>query len=142
MDIREFDLVIHADFHEIPQLIDRLERFAEAGALPGQAMFKIQLALDELINNVIDHGYPDRPPGEISIHVAHSDDNVDIILTDDAALFDPFSVDTPDLDAGIEERPIGGLGVHLVRTLMSNARYSVVDGRNRVHLTLALRDMT
>lgn len=131
-----------ANIGEIPHLFERLRNFCADCAVPADVEFKIQLALDELINNIIDHGYHGRQPGEISILIARTGDNVDIELQDDAALFDPFSVASPDLDASVEDRPLGGIGVHLVRTLMDSFKYSVRNERNHVHLRLALEGVS
>lgn len=138
----EIASVIRADIHEIPGLFARIQRFGADCGIAEAALFKIELALDELINNVIDHGYPGRAPGEIAVRLRCEGDRIDIELSDDADLYDPFGIATPDLDADIEDRPLGGLGVHLVRSLMSEARYRVVDGRNSIQLSLALKEPT
>ena len=68
----------------------------------------------------------------------HSGDHLDLVLVDDGDPFDPFTAPVPDLAASIEERDIGGLGVHLVRTLATRFAYERADGRNVVTLGFAL----
>jgi anti-sigma regulatory factor (Ser/Thr protein kinase) len=139
---RQAAFSIPADIHAIPELIAHIRRFGAECALTDDQLFRIELSLDELINNVIDHGYPGRAPGWVSVRLRCLDAAIEIVLDDDADLYDPFAIETPDLDAGIEERPLGGLGVHLVRSLMSEVRYQVVNGHNSIQLRLALEEPT
>jgi serine/threonine-protein kinase RsbW len=140
MKIGELHLALRADPHEISRFSSTLKSFAADCRLPDDALFKIQLAIDELMNNILEHGYPAGSPGEIEIWVTRYGDRVEVEMLDDAVLFDPFSIKAPDLQAGIEDRPLGGLGVHLVKSLMSMYSYSVEGGRNRVHLSLVQKD--
>jgi serine/threonine-protein kinase RsbW len=90
--------------------------------------FSANLCLEELITNTIQYGLGNAPDRAIRIFISRSPDCLEIVVRDDAPPFDPFnSVPTPDIDAGVDERDIGGLGVHLVRTLMDEA-WATYDG--------------
>lgn len=90
--------------------------------------FATNLCLEELITNTIQYGLANAPDHAIHISIDRSPDWLEIFIRDDAPPFDPFAaVPTPDIEAGVDERDIGGLGVHLVRTLMDEV-LSVHDG--------------
>jgi len=90
--------------------------------------FSANLCLEELITNTIQHGLSNAPDHAIRICISRSANCLEIEVRDDAPAFDPFnSVATPDIDASVDERAVGGLGVHLVRTLMDEA-WATYDG--------------
>lgn len=120
-------------------LSTRIEGFMEAAGIAATPAYRLQLAVDEFFNNAVDYGYPDGRAGEIAIEVRRSGDRLLLVFSDDGDPFDPFAAPAPDLGASLEERRIGGLGVHLVRTLSDSFAYSRENGRNvkRVAFTLA-----
>jgi serine/threonine-protein kinase RsbW len=136
MLIRELDLLLNNDGLEIPRLASTLEYFAEVGNIPSKALFRLNLALDELLTNVISYGYPEQRVGEIRIRVRFDGNRIEVRLADDALAFDPFSVPDPDISSSLDERPIGGLGVHFVRTLMDEVSYSREGRENIVVIAL------
>lgn len=138
MTIPRLDLVLKAQRSELPMLLTHVSRFAAENGIPPDAAFKMELAVDELANNVIDHGYPTGKAGEICISLAHHGSRVTIDFFDDACLFDPLGVPEPDMSSDIEARSPRGLGIHLVRSLMTESRYSVEGRHNRISLGLAL----
>ena len=142
MTATRFDRVFKAEHGEIAVLMEAFGSFAEEASLPADAVFKIELVLDELMNNTIDYGYPDGGAGEIRVAIERLPGRVTIDYADDARLFDPFALPEPDVTLGIDERKPGGLGVHLVRKLMSESAYTVERERNHIRLGLALDDPT
>ena len=142
MTTTRFDRVFKAEHGAIATLMAAFGSFAEVTSLPADAVFKIELALDELMNNTIDYGYPDGDAGEISVAIERLPGRVTIDYADDARLFDPFALPEPDVTLGIDARQPGGLGVHLVRKLMSESAYTVERERNHIRLGLALDDPT
>ena len=118
----------------------RLEAFADAFArgrgLPDDERIRLLLILEELFTNVVVHGYaPGSDKGSISVALGWSDGRWTIDLVDNGRPFDPLARAAPDLDAPGEERQIGGLGIHIVRSLVDEARYRRSGRRN--HLQLA-----
>lgn len=90
------------------------------------------LAVNEAVTNVLLHGYDDLP-GVVSISAAAEGGDILVRLTDDAPLFDPTAVPPPDINLPLEERPLGGLGVHMMRQLTDELNYSIAaDGRNEL----------
>ena len=99
---------------------------------PDSLVFKVNLVLEELGLNILSYGNSDvdRSP-EIEITLISEDDSLTIEVADDGRPFNPLEdAVVPDVDALLGERSIGGLGVHLVRTLMDDLSYQRADGRN------------
>ncbi len=102
--------------------------------------FAVNVSVDELLTNTISYGYDDSDGHRIEMTVWMEGSVLVIELSDDAKPYDPTVAPHPDIDAPIEKRPIGGLGVHFVRVLMDGFRYRRTDGRNVVTLTRETRN--
>ncbi len=116
---------------EIATLADALELWGAIAQVPPATLQAVNLMLDELITNVVMHGYPATHHGEIFVNVCHSTGRLDVELRDYAMTHNPLSAAEPDLESGIEDRAIGGLGVHFVRKLADEVTYERAneDGR-------------
>ncbi len=123
-----------AKLTEVRNLSAAVERFGDANALPQPTVFIINLALDELITNAIMHGTFDAPDPKIDIHLEIEQNIVTLIMEDNGSPFDPTGMDADDVDttSSLEDRAVGGLGLHLVRTFAHDLNYEFVDGRNRL----------
>lgn len=120
---------------QLPAATRFLQEFWEAAALPPAAAFPFELALEEIFMNVAMHGtHGDQVP-TVWLEASHEDDWIRLRLEDDAPPFDPLQRATPDTAAALEDRAIGGLGIHLVREMMDQVEYSWSDGRNRLVMT-------
>jgi anti-sigma regulatory factor (Ser/Thr protein kinase) len=83
----------------------------------------VNLCLEELITNTIQHGLGGAPDRQILIRLSRTHEWLEVMLKDDAPPFDPFvEAPAPDLEADVDTRAIGGLGVHLVKSLMDDVR--------------------
>ncbi|MEN6623266.1 MAG: ATP-binding protein [Smithella sp.] len=104
---------------------------------------RIELALEEILVNIIKHAYKEcGVDGEIEIICKLADDRTLIIeIMDSGMPFDIFSAKEPDVNAGIEERQIGGLGIFLVKQLMNDVRYSRERDRNKLTLVIHNSDL-
>jgi serine/threonine-protein kinase RsbW len=97
---------------------------------------RILILLEELLTNLAKYGYPDRAePGRAEIALALNGSRLEIEFIDDGCAFDPLAVLLPNLDEPLEERPIGGLGLHLLRSLSDVVRYERRDNRNVIRLS-------
>ena len=90
----------------------------------------MNLALDEIISNVIEHGYEDTLEHEIPITVRFEGDLLTIEIEDDGRPFNPVAEPLPDVDLPLEERPIGGLGILILRSMADGHEYRRERGRN------------
>jgi serine/threonine-protein kinase RsbW len=119
------------DLAEIQLLAEAVELFWEEKELPQKALFQVNLALDELLTNTISYGYPEG--GEYALLVRLTlEEEKDLIIEirDDGFPFNPLEREEPDISQDIEERPIGGLGIHLVRQMMDEIEYRWEDDHN------------
>ena len=132
-------LALKNDLAEITRMSDELQAFADARGIAQGTVFALNLALEELVSNIINYGFTDSNEHVITVSLDVDGQDLHVQIEDDARAFNPLEKETPDLDAPLEERSIGGLGVHLVRTLMDDVRYERVGARNilsmRKHMT-------
>ena len=130
-----------SDADNLQYIQGSVEELGEREAWPESLTFKVNLVLEELGINILTHGGKgmERRP-EIEIVLTSEDHALTIEVLDDGHPFDPLQDSpNPDLAATIEGRPIGGLGIHLVRNLMDDLHYQRDAGRNRLTL-VARRD--
>jgi anti-sigma regulatory factor (Ser/Thr protein kinase) len=92
------------------------------------------MALDELLSNVISYGYQDSGEHKIRIKFSFESNILTIIIQDDGQPFDPTQIETPDLESSVEDRKIGGLGIHIVRNMMDEFSYERIDNKNVITL--------
>ena len=135
MSARELRLILKNHLSELARAAEEIEAHGEACDWPAKWILNINLSLDELITNIVSYGYRDADEHEIRVTLTEQDRSIVVVVEDDAIAFDPFtSAPAPDLEAGVEERRIGGLGVYFVKTLMDEVAYERVDGVNRITL--------
>ena len=118
----------------VRSLAQMVEEFGDANRLPDQQIYMINLALDELITNTVSYGLRGvaRPKIEITLQV--SDTMLVLSMVDNGRKFDPTESTHPDLSSSVEERPVGGLGLHLIKTFADRVKYEYAEGRNRLTL--------
>ena len=130
-------LQVETRLEELDRLAASVEDFAREQDWPTDLTFQVNLVLEELWLNVVNHGHEN---GEhvVDIEMTSEAESLTIEITDDGKPFNPLeSAPIPDVTAALGDRSIGGLGVHLVRTMMDEMRYSREGGKN--HLILVKR---
>jgi anti-sigma regulatory factor (Ser/Thr protein kinase) len=137
------EIVFKSELSELGRLAEAVADFGRRHALPERAMQHMGLALDELVTNVIVHGYG-AASGTVVVRLALSGEWLEAEVVDQAPAFDPFTAPPPDLESPLEERSVGGLGVHFVRTLLDRVAYTRDGSLNRVQLSkrIARQDPT
>jgi serine/threonine-protein kinase RsbW len=99
-------------------------------------------AVDELVCNVIQHGYDGRP-GRVEVAAVSRGDELAFVIRDDAPPFDPRTVPEPPLDLPLNRRPLGGMGIHLARALTDGLDHRILPtGGNEVTVRKRLRSAT
>jgi anti-sigma regulatory factor (Ser/Thr protein kinase) len=124
---------------EIGPTLDRIEAFLTDNGAEAQVVFRFRLALDELLTNVVMHAHPQDEAHEIDVEMKIDSGEARCEMSDRGAAFDPFAAPAPDVEAELEDRPIGGLGIHLVREMVPVASYRREGDRNVVRLTSPLQ---
>jgi len=134
--VRRLTLTLANSLDEIPRLADRLEEFCEAHGIPTQARLHVTLVLDELVTNAISYGFDAdvRHPEAVVITLEIDGAGLTIVMDDSGKPFDPLSVAPTDTGLSLEDREIGGLGLHFVREFMTSVAYERIGDRNRLTL--------
>lgn len=115
-------------------LAQMVEEFGDANKLPDRQIYLINLALDELITNIVSYGMRGVARPRIEINLQVNGTLLTLSMEDNGSRFDPTENTNPDLDSPVDERPVGGLGLHLIKTFADRVRYEYSDGRNRLTL--------
>ncbi|PWB72258.1 MAG: hypothetical protein C3F07_12320 [Anaerolineales bacterium] len=114
------------------EYLEELRNFAEAAArhsgLSADDVFAFKLSVDELCTNIIQYGFEGREPGLLSLSFDVEDETARLVIRDDGKHFSPDQAQSPDIEAGWDEREIGGLGIFFVKELMDHVTYDRTDG--------------
>lgn len=129
----EFARTEPVDPARLPALLDAIERWLTDSRVPAAQIARLMVAFDELLSNIVNYG-----KGTIELHFTLADGVLLASIADDGPPFDPLARTTPDVDLGIDDRAIGGLGIHLVREMMDTLSYKHENGRNLLKLTKTL----
>ena len=115
---------------ELERISQILEELGKLHHLPSKALYGVNLALEEILTNVISYGYEDKNEHEIIVRLSLQNGELVTEVEDGGRAFNPLELPEPDMNSPLEERPIGGLGIHFVRELMDAVEYSRKDGKN------------
>ncbi|MFB9755785.1 ATP-binding protein [Paenibacillus hodogayensis] len=134
-------LVLVGGGRELERLRQFLTEAGEANGLDERMLYRLNLVCDELVTNIVSYGYGDGAAAEprIEVDVLPAPDGVELVIADNGIAFNPLLHPQPDLLAEVEERGIGGLGIHFVLKLTTAASYERQDERNVLRLTMNRR---
>jgi anti-sigma regulatory factor (Ser/Thr protein kinase) len=127
---RVLSVVVVNQRREVARLARLVDQFGEECGLSEDATASINLMLDEVVSNVIKYGFSDALEHEIYVSVVLEDDFVTLEIADDGRPFNPLEAPQPNLDVPIEDRPIGGLGIFIVKSTADALDYCRENGRN------------
>ena len=131
MTSRAERLVIRSDLAELDRLFAFIDEFCARETVRDEIKYKLYLIAEELAVNVVSHGYSGRSDGSIEITLRRGPDGIDVCIEDEAPPFDPLGqAPAAVTDGAVADRPVGGLGVYLARTLAATVAYRFRDGRN------------
>lgn len=126
----------------VPATIERLEALTgmvtdhlSDHAIPEKLAFEVDLAVDEACTNVIRYAYGPSGEGDVTVVCTVTPRDVRVCIMDQGIPFNPLNVREPDLSGDVEDRAVGGLGVHLIRTLMDRVTYDYRGGKNILCMT-------
>ena len=118
------------ELQEIDRCLAALQEICQRFELPSEIQNNFSVVLDDLLNNVISYAYGDEGEHIIDVVLSTDGERFIVSVTDEGVEFDPFVRKDPDIDSNIEEREIGGLGIHLIRNLMDDYSYRRIEGKN------------
>ncbi|WP_420633450.1 ATP-binding protein [Candidatus Palauibacter sp.] len=133
-------IALKRDPSEPRRVVDAIERLCLDRGLSQDIIFKFQLSMDELLTNVISYGFEGIEESPvITVDIRLGEANIHVVIRDNGQPFNPLEdAATPDLSLAAEDRPIGGLGIHLTRAFIEKLAYERVDGFNCLTLTQPL----
>ena len=132
----EADFSLNGDLRELERLSGEIGRFCSENSLSGDVEFQLNLVLEELFVNTVRHGGCEGVANCARVRLAPRADGVQVEFADRGVPFDPTTAPAVDIDAPLEERRGGGLGIHLVREMMRDIRYERAGEWNRMNMRL------
>ena len=133
----EFSIKVKSQLDNLTVIRDFVNQVAGHFGLDEATVFDLQLAIDEACTNIIVHGYEGQE-GDITLSLRQQHDEIVVTIQDRAQPFDPDAVPLPLLDAPLEDRPLGGLGIYLMRQVMDEVRFDFDDAKGN-ELTMIKR---
>ena len=128
-------LILHNEIKQISRLEGWLEGIAEETGMDMQTTLNVNLALEEAVTNVILYAYPEGIHAPLFLTADVTPSLITFTLSDNGIPFDPTAAPEANINAPASERPIGGLGIHLVREIMDSVVYTFDDGKNILTMT-------
>jgi serine/threonine-protein kinase RsbW len=132
---RQQELTLDSDLAELERLRAFIDDFSDRAGLPEQTRYHLNVALEELVVNAMKHGGCSPREGAIRLSMGIESGEVQMVLSDNGGSFDPLQAPPPDIHQDVLCRPVGGLGIHLVRCLIPGIRYERRGGRNYLYMT-------
>ena len=127
-------LTLRSTLTEIERLSREFGQFADRHGLAPQVRHSVNLALEEIVTNIICHGYKGRDDQSITVEIALAPGEMTAAVEDAAPAFNPLEQSPPDVTEPLEQRRPGGLGIYLAKHLLDGLHYSRIDGKNRLEL--------
>ena len=136
----ELSLKVETSVAELERISDAVKAFGEQQNWPANLIFKVNLVLEELGINIIKNGYDDGLH-DFEIVLTSEPDTLKVEVIDDGRPFDPLNdAPIPDLESSLDDRPVGGLGIYLVRSMVDRMHYRRTGDQNRLTLEIILAE--
>lgn len=123
-------IAIKNEISEISRLAEFIEQIGEQLELKPSLVMNLNIVLEEAVSNIILYAYPQKMDELITIMVEKTDNMLIFTITDKGVGFDPTVVPEADITLSAQERPIGGLGIYLIKKIMNEVEYQRIDGKN------------
>lgn len=128
-------LQVNNQVDELTRVAGFLEELGEEWGLAMPLIFSLNLVLEEALTNIISYGYDDESMHTIKIYFRKNGEVLSISIIDDGHEYDPTLRSDPDITLSAEERPVGGLGIFLIKKVMDNVEYQRKENQNYLILT-------
>ena len=129
------EIVLMAKEDNIPKAIKFEEDTMTSAGFASTEIMKVRLAVEEVCMNIVQHAYK-KEKGSFRLSSSSIGSHLVVVIEDEGIYFDPTQADGPLLVDNVEERPIGGLGIHLIKSFVEEMRYEFVDGKNAFTLMI------
>jgi len=127
-------LKIRNDISELNRVVAFLDELEEKWKFPAHLKSSINLVLEEALTNIIFYAFDKNTENEITIELETEGNQLEIILTDSGKPYDPTQQKEPDINLSAEDRPIGGLGIFLIKQMMDQVSYQRIDNTNQLSM--------
>ena len=134
-DDHVLEIAIANELEAIVAAEEKIDAFCEEREISPEIAYAVNLSIDEILTNTISYGYDEDEPDRIEIIVRLESDSLVVEIMDDSAPFDLSATPEANVEASLEERDVGGLGLFLVHQMMDRVEYERIEGRNIVTLT-------
>ena len=134
MSSQDFSITIENDIEQIQEVVESLTTFGNTHKISPKILYQLSLSIDEILTNIISYGY-EHEDHEIDIHIDFKDKTILVKFSDSGEPFNPVEFTPPDMSTDLEERELGGLGIHLVKSMMDGVDYKREKDKNILILT-------
>jgi anti-sigma regulatory factor (Ser/Thr protein kinase) len=124
------DFAIRNDLAELETLADAVVHYCRENRISDEISYEVRLALEEAVSNTIKYGYEDQQIHMIHIRIGNENHDLILEIEDDARAFNPLEAPDPDLLLPVEKKPIGQLGIYLMRAVMDDIDYKRTGDKN------------
>ena len=125
-----------ARLESLPLVQEHVEDLAQRSGINGKRLIQLGVAVEEVVVNIINHAYSSTGGGDILVGFDDRGEAIVVSLADTGLAFNPLEADEPDVEMSLLDRPIGGLGILMVKKLMDQVSYERRNGENILSLTL------
>jgi serine/threonine-protein kinase RsbW len=129
------DFEIKNDLAEIESLTEAIVRYYRDQGVSESVCYDVRLALEEAVSNTIKYGYEDQQVHTIHVRAGLERKDLSLEIEDDAKAFNPLEASSPDFSLPVEEKPIGRLGIYLLRSVMDQVDYKRTGAKNILRMT-------
>jgi serine/threonine-protein kinase RsbW len=136
---RRFQITCAAELESLSVFRQFISDCCSIHNVPEDTVFDLKLAVDEACTNIIEHGYKGMDPGSIILWFRIEPDRILVSITDFGRVFEPVEAPRPDVEAALDDRPIGGLGLYLIYQTMDNIDYQSSEEGNTLTFTKMTR---
>lgn len=125
-------LSIQNSVEELHRVVDFLDQLEKEWSLPRGLKSSVNLALEEALSNIIFYAFEKNTKNKIDIEFQLKKEKLIISVKDDGKYYDPIAKADPDTSLSAEERPVGGLGIFLIKEIMDEVEYQRIDNTNQL----------
>jgi anti-sigma regulatory factor (Ser/Thr protein kinase) len=134
MKKKKITITLKNDLAELRNLCRYCEKIGKSIGLSEKLIFQTNLALDELFTNIVTYGFKDQKEHQVILTIILDRDALEFHIEDDGIPFDPVNIPGPEQNCSLNDTRVGGLGIHLIKSLMDEITYHRINGKNVLEL--------